>query len=275
MSKNQRFLRVNRRGAPSELLALDEAEQRLRPYSRHYVGVRSIPLHQVVGTDGRARDFDRDFLPRRSDVGARLRGIRDAFPDGNFPPIVVTKLGDAYFVVDGHHRVAIARRQGMATIDAEVTELRARWHLLADADAGELIHGEQYRIFMEESGLIEAVPTACFRFTRPTGYGELLEHVQLHGYYLMRKHGRVLAAREISEDWYEHVYVPALQTFRREGLEPKSTDGDLFLCVFKRRRELLPVCSDITLADATRRVLEDDLTARRKGFRGLFAIRAA
>ena len=50
------------------------------------------------------------------------------------PPILVYQLGDAYFVIDGHHRVAVARRKGTEQIDAEITELRTDWTLPADAD---------------------------------------------------------------------------------------------------------------------------------------------
>ncbi|MBA3243931.1 MAG: hypothetical protein H0T61_01995 [Actinobacteria bacterium] len=52
----------------------------------------------------------------------------------------------------------------METIDAEVTELRARWHLHADADLIELIHAEQQQIFMVSSGLDRARPTVCIDF---------------------------------------------------------------------------------------------------------------
>ena len=58
----------------------------------------------------RGGDFDRDFQPRRPDVRERWRRVERAFPEAGFPPIVVYQLGDAYFVIDGHHRVAIARQ---------------------------------------------------------------------------------------------------------------------------------------------------------------------
>src|SRR5918992_846674 len=85
-----------------ELLPLDEAERRLRPFQRRYVGLRAIPLEQVVRTDSRSADF---------------------------PPFAVYQLGEASFVVDGPPGGASARQRGMETIDAEVTELQARWHL--------------------------------------------------------------------------------------------------------------------------------------------------
>jgi hypothetical protein len=175
---------------------------------------------------------------------------------------VVYKLGDAYFVIDGHHRVAIARQHGADVIDAEVTELRARWHLHADADPVELVHAEQFRLFMDRSGLALTRPDVCVGFSRPVGYLELLDHVRLHGYDLMLETGEALAPGEIAADWHDRVYVPALGALRRQGLHPRWTEGDLFLCVSTRRRELLPENAAATFEDAAQAVLEAD--ARRR-----------
>jgi hypothetical protein len=240
------FRRFGRRnGHEPELLSLDEAERRLRPFERRYLGISPIPVAQVVGTDSRRADFDRDFLPRRAEIGGRWRNVEHAFPDGDFPPLVAYQLGDAYFVIDGHHRVAIARQRGMEMIDAEVTELVARWHLHADADVVELIHAEQQRIFMVESGLDESRPTVCINFSRPVGYIELLENVQIHGYHLMRAAGRILEPAEIAADWYDRIYRPALGWIEGEGIrerDPDATDGDLFLWLYRTRRERAPEC---------------------------------
>jgi hypothetical protein len=40
------------------------------------------------------------------------------------PPIVVYRVQDVHYVVDGHHRVSVARDQACLTIDAEVIELQ-------------------------------------------------------------------------------------------------------------------------------------------------------
>jgi hypothetical protein len=259
---------------PRELLPLDKATEKLRPFQRRYVGLRAIPLSQIVGTDSRERDFDREFLPRRTDIGPRWRGVEQAFPEGDFPPILVYQLGDAYFVVDGHHRVAIARQRGMATIDAEVTELRARWHLPADADLLELIHANQERIFMDDSGLAEAHPELRIRFTRPVGYLELLENVQIHGYHLMLETGRVLSRAEIASDWYGRVYLPTVEAIDREGLDgicPNATYPDRFLWVQQRRRELVPEHGCVGVDDAARRAKEEQRRYERRGLRRLLA----
>jgi hypothetical protein len=121
-------------------------------------------------------------------------------------------------VIDAHHRVALARERGMEMIDAEVTELRARWHLLAHADIVELIHAEQERILMDESGLAAAHPDVQIRFSRPVGYVQL-ETVQIHGYHLMLQAQGVLAREEIVSDWYTHVFLPTVERIHKEGLD--------------------------------------------------------
>jgi hypothetical protein len=248
------------RGAARDLLPLEEATERLRPFSRRHLGLQAIPVRQIVGTDSRGADFDRDVLPRRPEIGRRWRGVEEAFPEGGFPPIAVYKLGEAYFLLDGHHRVGIARQRGMETIDAEVTELTARWHLPADADLVELIHAEQERIFMADSGLGAARPDAHIRFCKPAGYLELIENVQIHGYHLMMNAGNALKREEIAGDWYDHVYLPSVEAIQAEGLHeahPGHTDADFFLCVYYRRRELYPEVGCVPLSETAKRIAED------------------
>lgn len=251
--------RLVRRRAARGLLPLDEATRRLRAFEQRYVGVRPIPLDRIVGTVSRTRDFDREFLPRRR-VEERWRRVERAFPEGDFPPIQVYQLGDAYFVVDGHHRVAIARHRGMSHIDAEITLLRSRWPLPPEADLGRIILAEQEGRFMEESGLERARPEARIEFTRPQGYVELLDLIKVHGYHLMRERGEVLPADEVAGDWYDHVYLPGVEAIRREGLgelAPGATEADLFLWVYQRQREMLPERGGLPYEEVARTVREE------------------
>jgi hypothetical protein len=252
-----------------DLLPLEEATERLRPFSRRYLGLRPIPVRQIVGTDSRGNDFDRGFHPRRPDIRQRWQEVEEAFPDAGFPPIVVYQLGDAYFVIDGHHRVAIAHQQGVEMIDAEVTELKARWHLPADADVVELIHAEQERIFMDESGLGDVRPDVQMRFSRPVGYIQLLETVQIHGYHLMLQAERTFARDEIAADWYTSVYLPTVDVIHKEKLDevcPEVTDPDRFLWVYQRRRELVPEYGRQPLGEAARKATLQ-LARERRGIR--------
>src|SRR5918999_6075904 len=254
-----------------DLLTLEEATERLRPFARRYVGIRPIPVSAVVGRDGRAADFDRDFRARRSDVRERRGRLEHAFPDGNFPPIVAYKLGDAYFVIDGHHRVALARQQRRELIDAEVIELTARWHLPADADPVELVHAEQERMFMAESGLAAVRPDLQIRFSRAVGYAQLLETIQVHGYGLLVDGQRQLDRSGIALDWYSRVYLPTIELVHDERLDevcPDATDSDRFLWLYEQRRELAVEHGMQPHTDAARQAIQS-IARRRRGVRRL------
>src|SRR5918999_1750897 len=107
------------------LLPLEEVTRRLRAYERRYVGVRAIRVRQIVGTDSRGGDFDREFRPLRPAIVARMRRVEQAFPHNDFPPIVVYQLGDAYFVVDGHHSRQRARSRVTSASIASSPRCRA------------------------------------------------------------------------------------------------------------------------------------------------------
>jgi hypothetical protein len=127
-----------------------------------------------------------------------VRSLADAFPDSGFPPIVAVKLGESYFVIDGHHRVALARRRGGELIDADITEFVAPVPLPPGADMVEVVLRQLERVFLQESGLAEARRDVRFAASRPAIYLELLENLQVHGYHLMREQDRVLSAAEIA-----------------------------------------------------------------------------
>jgi hypothetical protein len=248
------------------LLELDEVERRLKPFGRRYLGVREIPLDALVGTDSRAGSFTRDFRPRHAFSRDRLRSLETAFAHTAFPPIVTVKLGEAYFVVDGHHRAALARRRGADVIEADVTELIARVPLPAGADMLEVVLRELERIFLEDSGLADARPGERLSVSRPAHYLELLENIQVHGYHMMRGHRRVLDDAEIAADWFASIYAPTLEAIDRLQLGRAYQDaapGDLFLILHRHRRDAFPSTGCPHLAQTVVSVIGDGEGRRR------------
>jgi hypothetical protein len=234
------------------LLPLDDVARRVRIFEQSYVGIQPIPVAMIVGTAGRSEDFDKDFLPRRPEARDRWMRVERSFSESEFPPIIVYQLGESYFVVDGHHRVAIAKQRKVEYIDAEITRFRARYELPADADVGRLILAEQHHLFMEESGLERARPEASIRFNRPDRYIELLELVKVHGFDLIQEHGRVLPREEIAADWYDNIYLPGVDAIHREALAeafPNETVADIFLSIYERRRTLFPERGSLEFED--------------------------
>lgn len=106
-----------------DLLTAAEALPASPVTARREPGVIPVPLDRIIGTVARCCDFDRCFRVLRSHLKERLEGVRRRWPQGAFPPIILQRIGDAYFVVDGHHRVALAHELGRTAIDARVTTL--------------------------------------------------------------------------------------------------------------------------------------------------------
>jgi hypothetical protein len=109
---------------PSAMPTLDELRGELAVSGRRALGLQTIPLRQIVGSEGRSHDFDRRFQPRAAHLQERWSRVAMAMSQGvALPPIVVYKLGERYFVSDGNHRVSVARQRGQDQIAAYVTEL--------------------------------------------------------------------------------------------------------------------------------------------------------
>jgi hypothetical protein len=127
-ARRRAFLRrvvARLRNGPSsnQLLSFDEVRRARLANNRIYVGTKIIEVEKIVGTVGRRRDFDRCFLPTRASAEERWKRIDRAFHRAeDLPPVSLYKIDDSYFVLDGNHRVSVARYHGVQTIEAVVTE---------------------------------------------------------------------------------------------------------------------------------------------------------
>jgi hypothetical protein len=256
----RRLARVVRGSEPAPLLSFNDLRARLQLFQQSYAGLQTIEVARIVGTVDRSDDFDRDFLPRTPQIRERWERLERAFPTLGFPPISVYQVNDIYFVIDGNHRVALAKQKGAEFIDAEVTQIHTDIEIDEDVDFEKIFYIEQARRFMQQSGLERSRPMARIDFTRPQRFDELLDVVKAHGYDLMMERGMVLEPHEIAADWYDRVYLPAVESIRWERLlefEAGSTEGDLFLWVLQRRREHDPQEGEQSLEDAARQAARD------------------
>jgi hypothetical protein len=87
-----------------------------------HVGMRTVPIDQIRGSQGRSNDFDRDSNPLQARTRNRWLGIARARRQGQtMPPVDLIRVRDVYFVQDGHHRISVARALGQLDIEADVT----------------------------------------------------------------------------------------------------------------------------------------------------------
>jgi hypothetical protein len=119
--------RLRRESTSNRLLSFDDVRRELVANNRLQRGTRVVEVDQIVGSVGRWRDFDRSFLPARASVGHKWKRIDRAFQRGEeLPPVDLYEIGDAYFVVDGHHRVSVARYHDVPTVEASVAEFHPK-----------------------------------------------------------------------------------------------------------------------------------------------------
>jgi hypothetical protein len=119
--------RLRREATPNRLLCFDEVRRDSRVVGQVRRGTRTVPVGRIRGSVGRCSEFDRNFLPVRASAEVRWKRIDRAFHRGDeLPPVSLYRLGGYYFVLDGHHRVSVARFHGVEWLDAEVTEFRVR-----------------------------------------------------------------------------------------------------------------------------------------------------
>jgi hypothetical protein len=110
----------------NDLLSLASILKSLTTNGQHSLGLVTVAMEKIIGSVDRNKDFDRAFLPLRSVTMERwLRIMKARYKGENLPPVELRKVGGAYFVVDGHHRISVAREMGQQFIDAYVVEMDA------------------------------------------------------------------------------------------------------------------------------------------------------
>ncbi|HSM57420.1 MAG TPA: ParB/RepB/Spo0J family partition protein, partial [Candidatus Sulfomarinibacteraceae bacterium] len=200
------------RGKSTRLLGYGEVSEQLGVGEATPRGLQQVPLDAIVGSVGRYSDFTRSFLPRRKTGQERWARVRAAFDSvEEMPPIVVYRLGDSYFVLDGNHRVSVAHILGATHIPAYVTDIESRVSLTPDTQPDDLICSAKYAEFLKETQLDDLRPEADLTVTAPGQYRLLLQ--QIHGYWawLKREKGADSPLSEAVTGWYDEIYMPLVK----------------------------------------------------------------
>jgi hypothetical protein len=227
------MLRAALSGERQRLLAFDEVREKLHLGGPVYRGLQSVPLDKIIGSVNRYRDFDHLFLPTQSHTEDRWRRINRAwYEEIDLPPVMLYKVGEVYFVVDGNHRVSVARDRGQQFIDAEVREVESRVPVTAGMQPDDLERLGERVEFLERTQLDRWYPEAVIKPTVLGGYERLLEHIAVHRYFMGIDQGRSISEEEAVRHWYETLYLPVVQVVERsEVLEelPGRTATDFYL----------------------------------------------
>ncbi len=244
----------------NELLSFYEVTKLIKPKLETYRGLMAIPLEKVIGSEGRYHDFTLAFFPRKEMLRSRWQSIDEAhLHQVILPPISVYKLGDSYFVRDGNHRVSVAKAQGVEFIDAEVVELDSEIPLEPGMTRMQLVKrvvSYERQRFLDEYQLDRFMDMDLVKFSSPGMYPEIVNHIQVHKYFINQDRKDEIPFDDAARSWYMHVFLPIVMQIREDRLLrtfPGKTCGDLYLWIVRHWDFLKQgVEQDVTIEKASK-----------------------
>jgi nucleotide-binding universal stress UspA family protein len=230
------------KGESVDLLEYDQVRKKLRARGQVRRGLRDVPIDAIVGSVGRYTDFTRSFLPRQDDDLARWAKVKIAMSNlAGLPPIELYQVGEAYFVLDGNHRISVARQLEATHIQAYVTEIQTRVPLSPDVRPEDLVVKAEYVDFLDRTQLDRIRPEAELSVSVPGQYRKLEEHISVHHYFMGLDQKRRIPYEEAVGHWYDTVYLPMVQVIREQGVLRDfagRTETDLYLWILEHRAAL-------------------------------------
>lgn len=229
------------RRRPSRLIPLDDIRTRLLFQGQRDRGRQTVPLDQIVGSEGRTHEFDRRFYPRRDHLRARWSRVgRVAYQDRSLPAISLVQIGDLYFVRDGNHRVSVARQRGQLEIDAYVVELATNVPVRVDLVSSQLVDKGAQSHFLANTDLLAVRPGVQVPVTASdtVTYDALRAQIAGHRYFMGLERERAVPDADAVGHWYDVVYEPQVTAMRRLHTAtafPRRTETSLYVAIMEHR----------------------------------------
>ena len=227
------------KGTSDELLSYEDVRKQLKVTGMSAGRLREIPLDAIVGSVGRYQDFSRNFLPLNDSDEARWAKIKAmAISPQGLPPIDVYQIGEVYFVLDGNHRVSVARSLGSKTIEAVVTEIKTKVPITPDIEPDELMLKAEYADFLTRTHIDQFRRDADLSMSAPGKYRQLEEQIEEHRYFMGQQRHDEVPYNEAVINWYDTVYVPITDIIKKHDLLndfPQKTIADIYLIISEYR----------------------------------------
>jgi hypothetical protein len=221
------------------VLPFEEVIAALGREGERQLGLQTVPLSAIVGSVDRARDFDRNFRPRSNRMRGRWERIDAAQRRGEpMPPVDLYKVGDLYFVRDGHHRVSVARALGHDVIEAYITEIKTRIPAEGISGPRDLLYKSYERIFAQR---VPLPPEMARRITArdPWSYAELAENVEAWGFRLVQHRREFVDRAEVARLWFTQEFEPVVAMLREADLIGRGTEAEAYIRVARERYRLV------------------------------------
>ena len=231
------------RGRPTDLLPFYAVRDIIGPTSTRDLGLQQIPLDKIVGSVGKYQEFNRSFLPRLAKNKERWKGVFATAVDvRGLPPIDVYQVGEVYFVIDGNHRVSVARQLGATTIEAYVAKLSTSLSVTTDTDLPTLIIESEKVRFLQHTRLAELRPNAKIEASIPGAYKQLEDTIVTLGCTHCVNQDCEIGWEEAVTHWYDEGYTPLIKLIRASKILrqfPQNTETDLYLWVMEHQHQFV------------------------------------
>ncbi|MCG6892940.1 MAG: Lrp/AsnC ligand binding domain-containing protein [Desulfobacteraceae bacterium] len=215
---------------PESVKSFDESRRIEEAYDSRYRGIRTVPIERIVGSVGRYQDFDERFRLKEGRQSERLENVKKAIAEGKpLPPVKLYQIKDAYYVMDGNHRIAVAKELGHDEILAQIVEF------IPSANTLENVLYRDRAAFYDKTGL-----SADIELTEVGQYEYLLDQIENHRVHLERQEGRAVTVAEAASDWHRTIYRPLCAIIRRGRLPdsfPERTQGDFYVYITRHQWE--------------------------------------
>jgi hypothetical protein len=221
-------------GQPSGLKSFKDQQMKDAAFDARDRGIRTIPLHRIVGSVGRYRDFDSRFRFRHQSSQERSQWIKNAMRQGlPLDPVKLYEIKDEFFVLDGNHRIAAAKELGHDEILAHIVEFIPSKNTLQN-----ILYRER-----AEFGDRTQLPVEI-NLTEVSQYAYVLEQISEHRQFLLETGGGEISFQSAAQDWYKTIYRPLCVVIKRSNLIdsfPDRTIADLYAYItfhqWKKGRE--------------------------------------
>lgn len=227
------------------MISLKAVRKVIKTQSETYIGMKVIPINKIVGSEGRYRDFDNQFFPKRSIIKERWEHVDEAvIKDIVLPPIKVYELGGLYFVRDGNHRVSVAKSKGVEFIDAEVVSLQTEIKLSPARTLNGMmkqIISYEKRNFYFETNFGDITDYWVLDFSTAGQYDVIYNHILTHKYFINQNQTEEIPMEYAILSWFNNVYLPVVTTIQKYKIMKyfrKNTVSDLYVWIITFYDEL-------------------------------------
>jgi hypothetical protein len=216
-----------------------------------------VPLTAIVGSAARRNDFDADFTLVNKALKDRQRRIAKTFKPGMVPPpLDLVRLGELYFVRDGHHRVSVARSLGWASLPATVVRVCTVAYAMCCLRAAHLESKAAERRFLQRIPLPYDVRRDLW-LDDPADWVRLTEAAQAWAYRRRGTTGDIDSSsdlwwvfepshqpqvgthgHDLACAWWEQEVLPVLRQLRRSAVGVGLRDVQLYVTAMAVRDRL-------------------------------------